>query len=437
MSSVILAGTTVGTSLSLTGDTSGELQIQTNNGATTAMTLTTGGAAVFTAGTVSAPAITTTGDTNTGIFFPAADTIAFTEGGAESMRIDSSGFVGIGTTSPTTALQVNGTVTAPLLADTLGGSVAPSSSVMRNRIINGAMVIDQRNAGAAVTTTGSYPVDRFLIALNSDGAVSAQQDSVAPSGFVKSLKWTTTTADGSLAAGQLNQVRQAIEGFNTADFMWGTANAATVTVSFWVRSSLTGTFAGSLRNNAGDRSYVFTYAISAANTWEYKTVTIAGDTTGTWLTTNGVGIFLTFDLGTGSTYQTTAGSWAAGNFWSTSGAVPVIGTLNATWQVTGVQLEKGTQATSFEYRQYQQELALCQRYYEIGLQRHRVDPFPGALGASVYFAVTKRATPTVTGTATLGTLSTTTALDTNGIFFNFTAGTSGNIVNTWTASSEL
>jgi hypothetical protein len=437
MPSIISAGTTVGTSLNLTGDTSGELQIQTNNGSTTALTLTTGGAAVFTAGTVSAPAITTTGDTNTGIFFPAADTIAFTEGGAESMRIDSSGFVGIGTTSPTTALQVNGTVTAPLLADTLGGSVAPSSSVMRNRIINGAMVIDQRNAGAAVTTTGSYPVDRFLIALNSDGAVSAQQDSVAPSGFVKSLKWTTTTADGSLAAGQLNQVRQAIEGFNTADFMWGTANAATVTVSFWVRSSLTGTFAGSLRNNAGDRSYVFTYAISAANTWEYKTVTIAGETTGTWLTTNGVGIFLTFDLGTGSTYQTTAGSWAAGNFWSTSGAVPVIGTLNATWQVTGVQLEKGTQATSFEYRQYQQELALCQRYYEIGLQRHRVDPFPGALGASVYFAVTKRATPTVTGTATLGTLSTTTALDTNGIFFNFTAGTSGNIVNTWTASSEL
>jgi hypothetical protein len=234
---------------------------------------------------------------------------------------------------------------------------------MRNRIINGAMVIDQRNAGAAVTTTGSYPVDRFLIALSSDGAVSVQQDSVAPSGFVKSLKWTTTTADGSLAAGQLNQVRQAIEGFNTADFMWGTANAATVTVSFWVRSSLTGTFAGSLRNNAADRSYVFTYAISAANTWEYKTVTIAGDTTGTWLTTNGVGIFLTFDLGTGSTYQTTAGSWAAGNFWSTSGAVPVIGTLNATWQVTGVQLEKGTQATSFEYRQYGQELALCQRYY--------------------------------------------------------------------------
>jgi hypothetical protein len=235
---------------------------------------------------------------------------------------------------------------------------------MRNRIINGAMVIDQRNAGASVTANG-YFVDRFSASNTTDGAFSAQQDSDAPAGFVNSIKFTTTTADASLTGTQILTLFQPIEGYNIADFGWGTASAKTVTLSFWVRSSLTGTFGGGLRNSVAARSYPFSYTISSANTWEYKTVTIAGDTSGTWLKTNGVGLFVNFGLGAGPDRSGTAGAWVGANNISTTGAVSVIGTLSATWYLTGVQLEVGTQATSFEYRQYQQELALCQRYFQV------------------------------------------------------------------------
>jgi hypothetical protein len=234
---------------------------------------------------------------------------------------------------------------------------------MRNRIINGAMVIDQRNAGAAVTANGAYPVDRFSVGNVTDGAFSAQQDSSAPTGFVNSLKYTTTTADGSLTTTQNSTLIHHIEGTNVADLGFGTANAKTVTLSFWVRSSLTGTFGGSVKNSDNTRSYPFTYSISSADTWEQKSITIAGDTTGTWLTNTGRGITLNFGLGAGPDRSGTAGAWASANYNSATGATSVIGTLNATFYITGVQLEVGTQATSFEYRQYQQELALCQRYY--------------------------------------------------------------------------
>jgi hypothetical protein len=233
----------------------------------------------------------------------------------------------------------------------------------KNRIINGAMVIDQRNAGAAVTTSGSYAVDRFRTDVVTDGAFSAQQVSDAPAGFINSYKFTTTTADASLSAAQRVWMFQRVEGLNVADFGWGTASASSVTLSFWVKSSLTGTFTASFNNSAGDRAYISTYTISAANTWEQKTISIAGDTSGTWLKTNGVGLAIHFSLGVGTDFQGSAGSWIAGNVYSTSGAVSVIGTLNATWQVTGVQLEKGSTATSFDYRPYSAELALCQRYY--------------------------------------------------------------------------
>ncbi len=246
----------------------------------------------------------------------------------------------------------------------LGGSYGTGGFVgMKNRIINGAMVIDQRNAGAAVTTASAFPVDRFSVPFSTDGAFSAQQDSSAPAGFVNSLKFTTTTADASLSAAQFAFIRHNIEGLNSSDLAWGTASAQAVTLSFWVRSSLTGTFGGSLTNSAVNRSYIFNYAISVANTWEYKTVTIEGDTSGTWLTTNGVGIRLEFSMGAGSNLQGTAGSWTATSNRTTAASVSVIGTLNATWQITGVQLEKGSTATSFDYRPYGTELALCQRYY--------------------------------------------------------------------------
>jgi hypothetical protein len=234
----------------------------------------------------------------------------------------------------------------------------------KNRIINGDMRIDQRNAGAAVTASGSFPVDRFSVFNSTDGSFSAQQDSSAPVGFVNSLKYTATTADGTLTTTQNTTVRQFIEGTNVSDLAWGTANAKTVTLSFWVRSSLTGTFGGAFRNSAADRNYPFTYSISVADTWEYKSVTVAGDTSGTWLTTTGIGVGISFSMGAGPDRSGTAGAWAAGNIVSATGATSVIGTLNANWYITGVQLEVGSVATPFERRPYGTELALCQRYFE-------------------------------------------------------------------------
>ena len=233
----------------------------------------------------------------------------------------------------------------------------------KNRIINGAMVIAQRGT-TAVTTSAAFPVDRFSTVNATDGTFSAQQVSDAPSGFINSLKWTTTAADASLSAAQYTSTLQFIEGLNVTDLAWGTASAATVTLSFWVKSSITGTFSGALANSAYDRSYPFNYTISVASTWEQKTITIAGDTSGTWLTTNGIGIRLYMSLGAGSDFTGTANAWgASGRTASTTGTASVIGTLNATWQITGVQLEKGSTATSFDYRPYGTELALCQRYY--------------------------------------------------------------------------
>jgi hypothetical protein len=243
-----------------------------------------------------------------------------------------------------------------------------SSFGFKNRIINGAMVIDQRNAGASVTqgTSFSYPVDRFGIVGSVTSKFTAQQNAgsvTPPAGFINYLGCTSSSAY-SVPSGELYIIRQGIEGFNIADLAWGTANAKTVTLSFWVYSSLTGTFGGSLRNNAADRSYPYSYTISSANTWEYKTVTIAGDTTGTWLTNNSAGIILFFSLGTGSTFSNTAGAWAAGDFRSATGATSVVGTSGATFYITGVQLEVGSTATSFDYRPYGTELQLCQRYYQ-------------------------------------------------------------------------
>jgi hypothetical protein len=235
----------------------------------------------------------------------------------------------------------------------------------RNRIINGDMRIDQRNAGASVTPTNtSYTLDRWSCYLSGGGAYSVQQSSTAPTGFVNSLLVTTTTADSSIAAGDYYMLTYIIEGTNVSDLAWGSASAKTVTLSFWVRSSLTGTFSGSLENSAGNRSYPFTYTISAANTYEYKTVTIAGDTTGTWLTTTGSGIKLRLSLGMGSTYSGTAGAWAASGYYAASSeTAKVISTLSATFYITGVQLEVGSVATPFERRPYGTELSLCQRYY--------------------------------------------------------------------------
>jgi hypothetical protein len=260
-------------------------------------------------------------------------------------------------------LQVN------RINDASGGVLAPISSVMRNRIINGAMVIDQRNAGASITAAISptYTVDRFYYAFTQSGKVNLQQNlgSVTPPNGYKNYFGFNTASVYTPLAGDNFVFVQSIEGYNIADLGWGTANAKTVTLSFWVRSSLTGTWGGSIYNNGGIRSYPFSYTINSANTWEQKSITIAGDTSGTWESTNGQGINLVFSIGTGSTFKGAPGAWGSTLYTAPTGQTNLLGTSGATWYVTGVQLEVGTQATSFEYRQYQQELALCQRYCEI------------------------------------------------------------------------
>ena len=237
----------------------------------------------------------------------------------------------------------------------------------RNRIINGDMRIDQRNAGASVSFAASasgFPVDRFEFSNVTDGAWTGQRSTTAPTGFTNSLLLTVTTADASVGATQFAITAQKVEGFNAADLGWGTASARTVTLSFWIRSSLTGTFGGAFVNSAQDRSYPFTYTINSANTFEYKTITVTGDTSGTWLSDNGIGLRVYFGLGVGATYSGTAGSWSGSLLFSATGATSVVGTNGATFYITGVQLEAGTVATPFERRSYGQELSLCQRYYE-------------------------------------------------------------------------
>jgi hypothetical protein len=237
----------------------------------------------------------------------------------------------------------------------------------KNRLINGGMVIDQRNAGASVTLASgaaTYAVDRFSTLVNTSQVTTCtiQQVSDAPATFTKSFKFTTGTGAAATSSQQA-RFYQAIEGFNCADLAWGTASAKTVTVSFWVKSSQTGTFGGCFREgDAATRSYPFTYTISSANTWEQKSVTVAGDTSGTWNTTNGAAITVIFDLGSGSNFLGTAGAWAAANYLGATGGTSTVATSGATWQVTGVQLEVGSVATPFERRPYGTELALCQRY---------------------------------------------------------------------------
>jgi hypothetical protein len=234
----------------------------------------------------------------------------------------------------------------------------------RNRIINGDMRIDQRNAGASANpSTGSYTLDRWFGGGVHDGVLAFQRVADGPTGFVNSLRVTVSTADSSLGATQYARVGQQIEGFNVSDFAAGTASAATITFSFWVKSSLTGTFGGYISNVDETRIYVFQYTINAASTWEQKTVTLTLATNGTWATDNTTGLRAFFSLGAGSNYINTANTWLTSYAQQASGNVNVLNTLNATWQITGVQLEAGTVATPFERRSYGQELTLCQRYY--------------------------------------------------------------------------
>ena len=249
---------------------------------------------------------------------------------------------------------------------TINGYTPTASNMAgRNRIINGDMRIDQRNEGAAITLAASgYSVDRWFPQSTVSGTtVTAQQSAVAPEGFTNSLLLNVPTG-ATASASQVYRLQHKIEGFNVADLNYGSANAKPITVSFWVRSSITGIYCFGLRNGSSNRGYATEYTISSANTWEYKTITIAGDITGTWLVTNGAGLQCLWDFGSGSTWDQSADSWAGTATWKTSNQTNLGGTSGATFYITGVQLEAGSVATPFERRSYGQELALCQRYYQ-------------------------------------------------------------------------
>jgi hypothetical protein len=257
-----------------------------------------------------------------------------------------------------------GTVNADVIQTSTSGGIlgAGNASIMKNRIINGAMVISQRNGTSSVTpTNGQYVLDRFQYNLSQTSKITTQQSTTAPVGFVNSLLVTSSSAY-SVTSTDYFTVTQPIEGFNVADLGWGTANAKTVTLSAWVYSSLTGTFGGSILNGSFNYAYPFSYTISSANTWTQISVTIAGPTAGTWTTDNSSSVQVNFSLGSGSTRSGTAGAWNGSFLMSATGAVSVVGTSGATWYITGVQLEVGSSATGFEYRIYSTELANCQRY---------------------------------------------------------------------------
>jgi hypothetical protein len=273
---------------------------------------------------------------------------------------------GTGSTVLSASPTFTGTVNTADLTATGLISGSTNYTGFKNRIINGGMVIDQRNAGASVNIGAGlfYTLDRWAAISYQVSKFSTQQNAGAvtpPVGFSKYLGVTSSSAY-SVPAGEFFSISQSIEGYNTADLAFGTSDAKTVTLSFWVRSSLTGTFGGSLFNSGATRSYLYSYSISVANTWEQKSITVAGDTSGTWLSTNGVGLTVLFGLGVGTSFSGTAGSWSGSDYRAPTGATSVVGTSGATFYITGVQLEKGSTATSFDYRPYGTELQLCQRY---------------------------------------------------------------------------
>jgi len=362
--------------------------------------------------------------------------------------------------------------TGVIFSDSSNQVAAASPFSLKNRIINGDMIIDQRNAGASVATSSSflvYSVDRWFGLYSQTSKFTMQQNAgsvTPPPGFTTYLGCTSTSAY-TVGSSEIFYIRQSIEGFNIADLAWGTANARTITISFWVRSSLTGTFGGALQNSAANRSYPFSYTISSANTWEQKSITITGDTTGTWLTTSGVGVGVQFSLGAGATASGTAGSWQAANLSSATGAVSVVGTNGATFYITGVQLERNTTATPFEWLPYTTELALCQRYfntsYATGTATGTItntnqigrytDGASNWSGCTYSFPSRMRAIPSVT---TWGVISGATSgqvsgdavnktgniefVSTNGFFagtYNVASGSGEGVRYQFTASSEL
>jgi hypothetical protein len=342
-----------------------------------------------------------------------------------------------------------GTVNADVIQTSTSGGIlgAGNASIMKNRIINGAFTISQYNGTSSNTpSNNSYPIDRFIYKATQASKFTAQQVSTAPAGFINSLQMTVASAV-TIGSGDFFAIGQRIEGLNLYDIGFGTSACKTTTLSFQVRSSLTGTFGGALTNAAGDASYAFTYTISTANTWTTISIAVPAVTTGTWVTDNSTCLQVWFGLGCGSSYSGTAGSWVNGNNFSATGATSVVGTAGATFLVTAIQLEVGSSATGFEYRQYGTEFALCQRYYE---QSDSCYVWSGNTTNSVtyYLAipyqVTKRtaATPTIVDQSVSGFPSLAVSISRVNVFrvqatANATANGSYFAPNVWNVNAEL
>jgi hypothetical protein len=251
----------------------------------------------------------------------------------------------------------------------LASSVDAGGITGRNLIINGAMQVAQRGTSETGVTTEKYAnaPDRFKFIIGNAGTWTVSQSTTAPEGFSNSYKLDCTTADASLAAGDYIIVSQFIEGQNLQHLKKGTSNAEPLTLSFWVRSAKTGTYIVEIRDNDNTRSISQSYTVSSANTWERKTLTFSGDTTGTLGNDNGNSLAVQFWLAAGSTFSsgTLATSWGSvTNANRAVGQVNIADSTSNDWYITGVQLEVGEQATPFEHRSYGDELFLCQRYYQ-------------------------------------------------------------------------
>ena len=267
------------------------------------------------------------------------------------------------TTSDTLSLIAGNNVT--LLANTTTKRVTFNADtyLFKNRIINGGFQIAQELGSTSVTPTATqYTVDQWSAGLSQASKLTFQQVTDAPAGAKNSLKVTVASQYSPIST-DVFCVTQPIEGNNITDFQWGTSGALTITTSFQVKSSITGTFSVSIANGAANRSYVATYTISSANVWTPLAVTIPGDQTGTWATDNTIGLNLVFDLGYGSNFNATAGSWQAGSYRNTSGSIKFVNqSAGATWQLAQVQLEPGTLQTIWDIRDYVHELLMCKRY---------------------------------------------------------------------------
>ena len=305
------------------------------------------------------------------------------------------------TTNGTLVTTASGqALTSPTITGTAtlnGVNMTPYT--MKNRIINGGMVIDQRNGTTSVSATEStFNLDRWKIRCASNSKFTTQQVSTAPAGFSNSLL-ITSSANTSLSAFDYYFLEQAIEGFNTADLNFGTANAKTITLSMWVQSSITGTFGGAIQSSGSTRSYPFSYTISAANTWTFISITIPGDTSGTWVgATNGAGIVLRLNIASGTSLSGTPNAWVSADYEGPTGATNLLATNGNTMNITGVQLEVGSVASAFEWRPYGQELNNCFRYYYKypgSPNIHGMLYSSGKYIGTVFFPATMRTTPTI------------------------------------------